>query len=76
MFQYMREYIAESPKQGSKRFNSFVKTIGFDHLVIIYLWVIHSMKKIFTYLPVPDLALIRAFSFWHWCATEGSCMKF
>ena len=30
-------YIAESPKQGSKRFNFFVKTIGFDHLVIIYL---------------------------------------
>ena len=39
LFQYMREYIAESPKQGSKRFNSIEKTIGFDHLVIIYLWV-------------------------------------
>ena len=32
---YMREYIAESPKQGRKRFTSIVKTIGFDHLVII-----------------------------------------
>ena len=38
LFQNMREYIAESPKQGSKRFNSIEKTFGFDHLVIIYLW--------------------------------------
>ena len=38
LLQYMREYNAESPKQGRKRFNSIVKTIGFDHLVIIYLW--------------------------------------
>ena len=37
ILQYMREYNAESPKQGRKRFNSIVKTIGFDHLVIIYL---------------------------------------
>ena len=28
----------ESPKQDSKGFNSIVNTIGFDHLVIIYLW--------------------------------------
>ena len=34
--QYMREYNAESQKQGRKRFNSVVKTIGFGHLVIIY----------------------------------------
>ena len=33
----MREYNAESPKQDRKRFNSVVKTIGFGHLVIIYL---------------------------------------
>ena len=38
LFQYMREYNAESPKQDSKRFNSIVKMIGFGHLVIIYLW--------------------------------------
>ena len=33
------EYNAESQKQDRKRFNSIVKTIGFDHLVIIYLWL-------------------------------------
>ena len=39
----MREYNAESPKQGRKRFNSVVKTIGFGHLVIIYLWFIYIL---------------------------------
>ena len=39
LFQYMRKYIAENPKQGSKSFNSIEKTIDFDHLVIIYLWL-------------------------------------
>ena len=39
LLQYcMREYNAESQKQGRKRLISTVKTIGFDHLVIIYLW--------------------------------------
>ena len=38
LLQYMREDNAKSPKHGRKRFNSIVKTIGFDHLVIIYLW--------------------------------------
>ena len=38
LFQYMREYIAESAKQDSIRFNSIEKTIGFGHLVFIYLW--------------------------------------
>ena len=38
LLQYMREYNAESPKQGRKRVNSNVKTIDFDHFVIIYLW--------------------------------------
>ena len=38
----VREYNAESPKQGRKRFNSVVKTIGFGHLVIIYLWSMYS----------------------------------
>ncbi len=37
LLQYMREYYAEGKKQGSKGFNSIVKTIGFDHLFIIYL---------------------------------------
>ena len=36
-FQYMREYNAESPKQGRKRFNSIVKTINIADLGIIYL---------------------------------------
>ena len=36
-FQYMREYNAESPKQGRKRFNSIVKTINIAYLGIIYL---------------------------------------
>ena len=35
--QYMREYNAESKKQGRKRFNSIVKTIHFSYLPIIYL---------------------------------------
>ena len=39
-FQYMREYNAESPKQGRKRFNFIVKTINSSHLPLIYLWVI------------------------------------
>ena len=41
LLQYMCEYNAERPKQGRKtweRFNAIVKTIDFDHLVIIYLW--------------------------------------
>ena len=41
--QHRREYNAESPKQGRKRFNSIVKTIGFDHLVIISLWLKSSI---------------------------------
>ena len=45
LLQYMREYNAESPKQGRKRFNSIVKTIGFDHLVIIYLcFILNSFR--------------------------------
>ena len=39
LLQNMREYNAESPKQGRKRLYSIAKTIGFDHPVIIYLWV-------------------------------------
>ena len=43
----MREYIAESPKQGSKRFNSIVKTIYLAHLFyIIYLCVQCTLKRI------------------------------
>ena len=38
LLQYMRKYKAESPKQGSKRFNSIVKTINIGDLGIIYLW--------------------------------------
>ena len=37
-FQYMRKYIAESPKQGSRRFNYIVKTKYIDDLGIVYLW--------------------------------------
>ena len=39
LLQYVREYNAESPKQDRKRFNSIVRTIDFDHLVIIYLCI-------------------------------------
>ena len=47
----MREYDAESPKQGRKRLNSIVKTIGFGHLVIIlYLWwILLPVKATVTY---------------------------
>ena len=38
----MREYNAESPKQGRKRFNSIAKTQYIADLVIIYLWVKRS----------------------------------
>ena len=38
LLQYMREYNAERPKQGSKRFNCIVKTINIADLGIIYLW--------------------------------------
>ena len=41
LLHYMHEYNAESQKQDIKRFNSIAKTIGFDHLVIIYLCVQH-----------------------------------
>ena len=37
LLQYMRKYNAESTKQGSKRFNSIVKTINIANLGIIYL---------------------------------------
>ena len=51
LLQYMREYNAKSQKQGRKRFNSIVKTIGFDHLVIIYLWAKPSVNVA---LPATD----------------------
>ena len=34
----MRKYNAESPKQGSRRFNSIVKTKYIADLGIVYLW--------------------------------------
>ena len=37
LLHYMREYNAESPKQGRKGFNSIVKTIYFSYLPTIYL---------------------------------------
>ena len=36
----MREYNAESPKQGSERFNSIAKTKCIADLVLIYLWIL------------------------------------
>ena len=50
---YMREYDAESPKQGKKRFNSIVKTINFSYLAIIYLCIgllDPALKELFTIL--------------------------
>ena len=41
----MLKYNAESPKQGSKRFNSIVKTINIVDLGIIYLWCEHIEPK-------------------------------
>ena len=35
----MRKYIAERPKQGSRRFNSIVKTKHIDDLGIVCLWL-------------------------------------
>ena len=43
-FQCMREYNAESPKQGKKRFNSFVKTTN-----IAYLGIIYDLSMIFNF---------------------------
>ena len=42
---YMREYNAETPKQGRKRFNSIAKTIHFSYLPIIYLWYTHWERR-------------------------------
>ena len=38
-FQYRREYNAESPQQGSRRFNSIVKTKYIVDLGIVYLFL-------------------------------------
>ena len=49
----MRKYNAESPKQGSRRFNFIVKTKYIDDLGIVYLWVdasdseLKEIKKLF-----------------------------
>ena len=43
-FLYLREYNAESPKQGRKRFNSIVKMINFSYLPIIYLCSSHTRR--------------------------------
>ena len=43
----MREYNAQSPKQGRKIFNSIVKTIHFSYLPIIYLWAVAMPTCIF-----------------------------
>ena len=42
----MREYNAESPKQGRKRFNSIVKTMCFSYLPVIYLWYLLSNQTL------------------------------
>ena len=44
LLQYMREYNAESPKQGRKRFNYIVKKIYISYLPIIYLCSTHKYK--------------------------------
>ena len=36
------KYIAESPKQDSKRFNSITKTIHFAHLGILFIYGMQS----------------------------------
>ena len=38
LLQYMRECNGEISKQGSKRFNSFAKTIHFAHHVILFIY--------------------------------------
>ena len=43
----MRKYNAESPKQGSKRFNSIVKTINIADLGIIYLWEGRTCEELY-----------------------------
>ena len=42
LFQYMRKYNTESPKQGSRRFNSIVQTKYIANLGIVYLWLVWS----------------------------------
>ena len=60
----MREYNAESPKKGRKRFNYNVKTIDFDHLVIIYLcWVGKCLEDVGGVLSVLLLIYILWFDF-------------
>ena len=40
------QYIAESPKQGSKRYNSITKTIHFAHLVTVYYLSIYAVDLV------------------------------
>ena len=54
LLQYMCEYNAERPKQDRKRFNSIVKTMGFDHIVIIYLWMYGTGTLLFLLLFIPN----------------------
>ena len=60
---YMREYIAESPKQGSKRFHSIEKTIGFDHLVIIYLCSYSSESDFYINISCHSNKILNFFRF-------------
>ena len=61
LLHYMRKYNAESPKQGRKRFNSIVKTIYFDHLVISYLCakVFGHLHELFIYTICSDINKIK-----------------
>ena len=43
-------YVAESPKQGSKSFNSFTKTIHFSHLGILFIYRLNRLC-IYTFIP-------------------------
>ena len=48
------KYIAESPKQGSKKFNSITKTIHFAHRGILFIYGLALCDEIFDHFPLFD----------------------
>ena len=61
LLHYMREYNAESPKQGRKGFNSIVNTIYFSYLPITYLSMVvvqHVVSNSIFAFSVPNYSTL------------------
>ena len=67
------KYNAESPKQGSKRFNSITKTIHFAHLGIIFIYARNLPKgPISGLIHVQCRGVMALFSWLAFFFTEAS----